>query len=239
MNVLEISRFGTLNKLLRVTALVTRFINNLCACKTKQPKLEGSLKSTEIKQAETAWVKVAQGELRKQPNYDQLVKRFQIVEEEGLLQCKGRLKNSDLDLEGREPQILPRDHPLTALVIKACHEQVLHSGLRATLAHARSRFWIPKGGQTVKTMLRKCFLCKKHEDRPFTAPEPASVPEFRVRQSPPFSEVGVDFAGPLHIKEGNETKKVYIALWTCCITRAVHLDLVRSLTTANFMLRRC
>ena len=84
-------------------------------------------------------------------------------------------------------------------------------------------------------MLRKCFLCKKHDGRPFTAPDPASLPEFRVRQSPPFSKVGVDFAGPLYIEEGKETKKVYIALWTCCVTRAVHLDLVRSLTTANFM----
>ena len=100
---------------------------------------------------------------------------------------------------------------MTALVIKACHEQVLHSGLRATLAQVRSRFWIPKGRQTIKTMLKKCFLCKKHEGRPFTAPEPASLPEFRVRQSPPFSKVGVDFAGPLYIKEGKETKKVYIS----------------------------
>ena len=236
-NVLDINRIRSLHKLLRVTARLLRFIHNVRARKRKQPKIVGNLEAEEIKQAETAWVKTAQVTLKRQTNYEQLVDRLQIVEEEGLLRCMGRLKNSDLDLEGRQPRILPRDHPLTAMIIKACHEQVLHSGLRATLAQVRSRYWIPKGRQAVKTILGKCFVCKKHEGRSFTAPEAASLPEFRVRQSLPFSKVGVDFAGPLYIKEGKETKKVYITLWTCCVTRAVHLDLVRSLTTAHFM--RC
>ena len=135
----------------------------MCVRKRKQPKIVGNLKAEEIKQAETAWVKAAQVSLRKQTNYEQLVDRLQILEEEGLLRCKGRLKNSDLDLEGRHPRILPKDQPLTALIIKACHEQVLHSSLRATLAQVRSRYWIPKGRQAVKTILGKCFVCKKHE----------------------------------------------------------------------------
>ena len=105
-NVLDIERFGALQKLLRVTARVLRFIHNLRARKRKQPKIVGGLESMEVKQAETAWVKAAQVTLRKQSNYEQLVDRLQIVEEEGLLRCKGSLKNSDLDLEGRQPRIL-------------------------------------------------------------------------------------------------------------------------------------
>ena len=53
--------------------------------------------------------------------------------------------------------------------------------------------------------------------------------------SPPFSKVGVDFAGPLFAKEGSDMVKVYIALFTCCVTRAVHLDLVRNLSTPCFL----
>ena len=106
------------------------------ARKRKQPKIVGNLKAEEIKQAEIACrIKAAQVSLRRQTNYEQLVDRLQIVEEEGLLRCKGRLKNSDLDLEGRQPMILPRDHPLTALIIKACHEQVL---LKKQLAYPSS-----------------------------------------------------------------------------------------------------
>ena len=57
----------------------------------------------------------------------------------------------------------------------------------------------------------------------------ASLPEFRVRESFPFSKVGVDFAGPLYVKDKTkEMNKVYIALFICCVTRAVHLELVEA-----------
>ena len=67
---------------------------------------------------------------------------------------------------------------------------------------------------------------------------PADSPEFRGRQTPPFSRVGVDFTGPLLVKglEG-EMVKSYIALFTCCISRAVHLELVGDLGVPSFL--RC
>ena len=40
----------------------------------------------------------------------------------------------------------------------------------------------------------------------------------------------MDFAGPLFVKsKTGEMFKAYIALFTCCVTRAVHLDLVTDL----------
>ena len=60
----------------------------------------------------------------------------------------------------------------------------------------------------------------------------------RVRQSAPFSKVGIDFAGPLFVKsKTGEMVKSYFALFTCCVTRAVHLDLVADLTATTFL--RC
>ena len=56
-----------------------------------------------------------------------------------------------------------------------------------------------------------------------------------MRESPPFAKVGVDFAGPLYARGGGEMVKVYIALFTCCVTRAVHLDLVRNLSGSIFL----
>ena len=35
-------------------------------------------------------------------------------------------------------------------------------------------------------------------------------------------------------KEGSDMVKVYIALFTCCVTRAVHLDLVSNLSAPCF-----
>ena len=84
-------------------------------------------------------------------------------------------------------------------------------------------------------VIGKCLVCRKHMGKSYGIPAEAHLPEVRVRPSPPFSKVSVDFAGPLFAKEGNEMVKVYIALFTCCVTRAVHLDLVRDLSAFNFI----
>jgi hypothetical protein len=49
----------------------------------------------------------------------------------------------------------------------------------------------------------------------------------------------VDFAGPLYIKNKGDSSstKVWICLFTCCVTRAIHLELVADLTTTTFL--RC
>ena len=49
----------------------------------------------------------------------------------------------------------------------------------------------------------------------------------------------MDYAGPLYIKESNcsDLKKVYVLLFTCCSTRAVHLELATDLSADVFI--RC
>ncbi|GFX85035.1 integrase catalytic domain-containing protein [Trichonephila clavipes] len=61
----------------------------------------------------------------------------------------------------------------------------------------------------------------------------APLPGLCVEQSAPFSVVGIDFGGPLYTKDEN---KHYIVLFTCAITRALHLELVNNLTTERFLL---
>lgn len=46
----------------------------------------------------------------------------------------------------------------------------------------------------------------------------------------------MDFAGPLMVKTSNSTSKAYIALFTCAVTRAIHLELVSSQSTENILL---
>ena len=48
-----------------------------------------------------------------------------------------------------------------------------------------------------------------------------------------FEVVGIDLAGPLYIKHGD---KVWIVLFTCAVYRAIHLELVSSLSTDAFLL---
>ena len=47
---------------------------------------------------------------------------------------------------------------------------------------------------------RKCVICKKQEGKIYSEQQTAGLPDFRVREAPAISKVGVDFAGPLSFK---------------------------------------
>ena len=68
-------------------------------------------------------------------------------------------------------------------------------------------------------------------------PPPPLLPAFRVQEAPPFTNTGVDFAGPLYIRNlGKVQSKAWIVLYTCCVTRAIHLELVSDMSVHTFIL---
>ena len=62
---------------------------------------------------------------------------------------------------------------------------------------------------------------------------PPPLPQSRVSDDLAFSQVGVDFAGPLYVRNiynsDTEMHKCHIALFTCASTRAIHLELTPDL----------
>ena len=141
-----------------------------------------------------------------------------------------------MPIESKYPIYLPTDHKLTALSIIDCHNMSHHCGVKGTLAELRSRFWVSKGRQHGKTILRKCFTCRRHEGRPFCEPPTAPLPEYGVSEVPPFGNVGVDFAGPSYIKDTKgKVAKSYICLFSCCVTRALHLEMVHDFSASTFI----
>lgn len=94
-----------------------------------------------------------------------------------------------------------------------------------------------KSYKLVRQIIHKCQLCCRFEGPPFRAPPPPPLPVFRVTESPPFTYTGIDFAGPLFVKgsDGSADQKVWICLYTCCVVRAVHLDLVPNMSTPTFI----
>ena len=139
-------------------------------------------------------------------------------------------------MEAKCPILLPRDDKFNELIVLDCHERALHSKERGPLSEFRSRFWVTRGWQYVKKLIRKCLTCRKFAGKSYNLPPTAMLPEFRVTEAPPFSNSGVDFAGPLYVKSSNgEMNSSYIALVTCCMTRAVHLELVDNLVASPFL----
>ena len=50
---------------------------------------------------------------------------------------------------------------------------------------------------------------------------------------------GVDFAGPLYVQSDNGETKSYVCLFTCAVSRAVHLEIVPDLTESSFLQAFC
>ena len=153
---------------------------------------------------------------------------------DGLMRGRGRLDNSDLAEGARRPILLPKSERLTCLVVEKVHKDNMHSGVSQTLAGVRLKYWIPQGRSLVKTVLKKCSVCRQSEGGPYRMPVMAPLPASRVCEACPFSRTGVDYFGPLLVRSTNEHQKVWIRLLTCMVTRAVHLELVQGMTTEEF-----
>ena len=121
----------------------------------------------------------------------------------------------------KQPILLDKNHHITSVIVRDSHKRVMHSGVKETLTELRARFWIIQGRQFVRKLLYHCVVYCKLEGRPYQAPPPPPLPEFRVKEEPPFTYVGLDFAGPLYVKNPNcnsPQQKVWICLYTCCVT---------------------
>ena len=234
-SVIDIDKFSNMNKLLRVTSWVLRFVQN---AKVKEKERNyARISVVEMQRAERMWVLDAQSTVSEKKD-SCLLRNLGAFVDDGILRCKGRLENSDLSIDAKLPILIPQGHKFASLITLQCHERVKHLKVRPTLAEIRTKFWIPKGRLLVKRLIRKCHTCLRLEGKPYSQPITAALPSFRVKQADPFSRIGIDFAGPLYVKEkdGNMSK-VYVALFTCCITRAVSLDIMHDLATVSFL--RC
>ena len=52
----------------------------------------------------------------------------------------------------------------------------------------------------------------------------------------PFTVTGVDFTEALYVQINRAESKVYLCLFTCTTTRAIHLEIVTNLSTKTFLL---
>ena len=89
----------------------------------------------------------------------------------------------------------------------------------------------------VRKVLYRCTICHRFQGQPYNLPPPPPLPNFRVAEEPAFTCTGVDFAGPLYVKTAGPSteSKTWICLYTCCMVRAIHLDLVLDMTAESFI----
>ncbi|KAG1936575.1 hypothetical protein F2P79_018552 [Pimephales promelas] len=240
--VVDLMKYSKLKRVLRVTAWIKRFVHNA----SSSSKMRGELTADEMFEAEKYWIKLTQErsfspeisslKAGKTLNADSKIRDLRpFLDEDELLCVGGRLQQSDFSYREKHPWILPNKDRYCELLVQYNHEFIMHSGLRDTLVQTRSRYWILRARQIVKGVLSKCTVCKRFKVKP-AQQDTAPLPRDRVSEKPPFEVTGIDFAGPLYVKGDRALCKAYVALFTCAVTRAVHLELVSSQSTESFLL---
>ncbi|GFS77917.1 integrase catalytic domain-containing protein [Trichonephila clavipes] len=142
-------------------------------------------------------------------NADKLKKLRPIIYCNGLIRAKTNVSNRD-DTNGfRFPIILPSDHTVIKLLIMNAHNDLLHAGTSMLMSHLREKY---------------CIIIMLDVSS-------GILPKDRARDVTTFEIVGVDLARPLYLEHG---PKACIVLYTCAVYRAIHLELITTLTTEAF-----
>ena len=155
------NKFSNLKRLVHVTGWVWRFLTN-CRLPMNLRRRDRVLQPTEIAEVETFWIKQAQAQAfpggEKEGSLTQLNPKR---DGDGLLRMDGRLCFAEeLPYSTRHPILLPKDHPVTKLVIIDAHERLGHGvGVEQVLTELRSRFWIVKGRRMVRNVTEACTEC--------------------------------------------------------------------------------
>lgn len=246
-----LSRYSSLSKLQHVTAYILRFLNNVKAKLNGDNSglRRGPLSAAELQQSLILLIRLCQEE-----SFSQEIKLVRtnlnsklasnikslhpFLDKEGCLRVGGRLTYSNFPYDKKYPFLLPKGHKLTALVLEYYHKVFFHCGPQQLLATVREKYWPIGGKNQCKLIIRRCITCARAKPL-IQQPLMSDLPQERVSISHPFTNVGVDYAGPILIKEKKirNTKylKSYICIFVCLTTRAVHIDLVTDLTAISFV----
>nr|XP_042912686.1 uncharacterized protein LOC122272764 [Parasteatoda tepidariorum] len=154
------------------------------------------------------------------------------IDEKGIYRLKTTVYKRDDFEEFRTPAILHGENSIVKRLVLFEHKKNGHAGVSYTLNSLRERFWLLCGRRTVKSVLRSCVVCK-HFSAKSVDPPTASPPADKIQDAAVFQVTGVDFAGPVILKDNS---KAWICIFTCAVYRAAHLELVTSLSTEAFLL---
>ena len=169
------------------------------------------------------------------PRCSRILSLNPFLDEEGILRVGGRIRQADIPFGARHQSIIAKGTHLGKLLANYEHKLFPGAGPEAVISSLRQRYWIIGARLLVKKTLKQCMECRKRLSKP-RIPIMADLPECRLAMnSPCFYFTGVDFFGPLQIKQGRAHHKRWGCLFTCMSTRAVHLEVSESLDTSSFL----
>uniref|UniRef100_A0A8D8LZD7 Integrase catalytic domain-containing protein n=2 Tax=Cacopsylla melanoneura TaxID=428564 RepID=A0A8D8LZD7_9HEMI len=237
-------KYSSLLTLERIFALVKRFIHNL---RDKSNKRVGNLSVSELHDARMTCIVISQKyhfesefKLLKKGSScsSNLLSLSPFVNPEGILMVGGRLSQAPLPTSAKHPILISNQSHLAQVLISYYHHISLHGGPKLVQCLLQRYYWVVGARSLIRKIIFKCMICFRATAKP-SQPIMADIPASRFVQGRPFMNVGVDLAGPFPLKSGPRSNspitKSWFAIFICFATKAVHLELLTSLSTDVFL----
>ena len=153
------------------------------------------------------------------------------------MRIEGRLSNSpDLTEDSKHLLILPSRSALTRLVVLQYYENNFHVGVQHSLLSTRNRLWFVNGQASVKHCINQCGKCVLDKAKPIWQLMTNLNVSKTSANHRAFEICGLDYFGPVSYVVGRSTRKAWGLLFTCIASRAIHVEIVTSLTLKDFLL---
>lgn len=255
-DIIDFERYGSFSKLIRIGAYLLRFIDNV-RIKTihKDSRRTGSLSVSECNAAQKMFVRLVQRKSfadvynslinniplnRKCKQYSQVSGLNVFIDTDKIIRVGGRLGySSSFNYSKKHPVLLCSKHPFTIILFRYEHLRLLHAGPQLLLASVRECWWPLNGRNLARKTVHGCVRCTRMRGKALT-PIMGNLPADRLEPGFPFIKAGVDYAGPVYILNrkgrGAQLIKAYICVFVCFATRAIHLELVTSLSSSDYIL---
>ena len=187
--------------------------------------------------AEETLVKHVQEEMRSDVDKGKY-KKLLPTTENGIIVVGGRAERWISSTWNREKFILlPAKHHLSLLIAERAHVDSGHLAVEATIARIRLKYWIVGVRRMVRSIVGRCKYCKL-KFRKQHSQKMSSLPIERLKPSPPFQNIGLDYFGPFEIR-GEVQKRVrgkcYGILFADDASRAVHAEIAQNYSTDAFL----
>jgi len=234
-NVIDIDRFSSYNKLIRVTAR----IQSACKAMPKRSlKRIIRIPDREAQQeAEKLWILDAQTSIEEQIKPETL-RRLSVTEVDGIKVAGARLENwKGNTYNNQNPVLLSAKSKFAIMYARQKHNEC-HLGVSAVAVKVRSKFWIVGLRNLLKSIRTRCVTCRKVDNQK-QQQIMGRIPSERLHPAPAWSYSSLDIFGPFEIK-GEVNKRTrgkgFGIIFNCLLSRAVHLDLATDYSTDAFLL---
>lgn len=235
------TRFSSWMRLLRAAYVVLKFINK---CKRLTDEDDASI----MEKAENLLLKNSQTQTfhdeisllkngKNVPRNSKILTLSPYLDEHDVLRAGGRIDvAADVTPETKRPIILDGRDYTARLLVKHYHVLAAHGNQESIVNNLRQKYWITRIRPTVKNVASKCMFCRIRKCSQ-EIPRMGDLPQARVaHHQRPYTFCGVDLFGPMEVTIKKRREKRYGVLFTCMTVRAIHIEIVSTLTSDSFIM---